>query len=102
MPFSGTDSGGNTHSLLRLRKIRLDGETLRALLSCKERRPLNLDMQTVGTSLLSSPTGVKGQGQTWMGLLQKKSCNNLRSRGPMENSTVHTSSGVLGSSENEE
>lgn len=54
LPFSETDIGGTTHSLLRLRKIRLDGKIFNAFLSCRVRRPLNPDMPTSGTHPTSS------------------------------------------------
>lgn len=79
MPFSGTDIGGTTHSLLRLRKIRLDGELLSALLSCKERRLFNSDVQTTRTHPTSShPWELRATREAQEGLLHLgKPRNNL-------------------------
>lgn len=68
MPFSETEIGGTTHSLFCLRKTRSNGKIFNAFLSCKERGPLNPDMQTPD---ILSLTEVKSEERDRNGLTAK-------------------------------
>ena len=80
LPFSGTDIGGTTHSLLRLRKTGAGGEIFGAFLSCRERRCLNPGVQTCLEHTYHPPTyrssGWGDQRPRWV-YCNRKLGNNL-------------------------